>query len=559
MRVARPGVVAIVAVVVVACLWRDAPGQLPALPGGLTERGAAAGMIATLRAEIDRLSAQPPSAARDVALAYRRVAFDALFHGLGAGPDEQALCVAGIRLGWLREQVDGVLAAPAASASREDIDARLVEFARAAAQGMTSIPPPARPEESLRALLRPLREAVALAEGAGGVAPSSAWPDALMLGTLTTAGSGAEATVEAGEEHAVAPADPATQELRQALATVTSFDDGALRAGLRPTAREIRRRVERSASAVQAWIDAGRMDGPPPEANAVREAAADLRRLTLLDQHVDVAGAHHAPARDRFRAVTAVWGDALRDRSRRDAARRSIDAFEAERAAFVPMPLEAALRRGSSDASAAVHGRGTDVLAAIDRCRASWITGWLDTRGSPAAREAAERWARLLSALQRIRGIDADALAGQAHRWGGLAVPTETMGLHPKALTGRGAIALEAALAGDASAVDRQLQAIDQELPLAEGASALARVVDGWASRRPGVGALLDAAIDGPPRGAWMADRRAEWMLLSRLLAEDASARATHDAERSTALRAAAGGLLRTLLGVGAAGPSALP
>ena len=560
MRLNRCSAWAIIVAVAGACGAVPAHAQLPPLPAGLSERGAAAGMVATLRAEIDRLAAQPPSVARDAALAYRRVAFDAVFHGIGAGPDAQALCISGMRLGWLRDEVDRVLASPDADAPRGTIDARLAEFAQGAPQGMPVVPPPDRPEAALRGALAPLREAIALAEGARGVAPGSAWPDDRALRS-TTAGRADGAAIEATGTPSAGPAGVpiSPPDLARALAAVQATDDASFRADLRPTARDVRRRAERAAATVDAWIAAGRPAPAPPEDDEVLAAAADLGRLALLAEHADVAGAHHAPARERFRGVTKGWADGLRDRSRRDAARRSIDAFEAERAMFVPMPMEAALRRGSSEAAAAAFGRGVDVLAAIDRCRAAWITGWLDGRGSVTARESAERWVHLLATLERVHGIDAGALAGQAHRWGGLAVPTEVMGLHPKALAGRGALALEAALAGDVAAVDRQLPAIDLELPLAEGASALARIVDGWARRRPGVGALLDAAIDGPGAGAWMADRRAEWMLLSRLLAEDVAARAANDGERSSALRAATADLLRRLVGTGTTGASTLP
>ena len=134
MRLNRCSAWAIIVAVAGACGAVPAHAQLPPLPAGLSERGAAAGMVATLRAEIDRLAAQPPSVARDAALAYRRIAFDAVFHGIGAGPHAQAPCVSGIRLGCLRNEVDRVLASPDADAPRETIDARLAEFAQGAPQ-----------------------------------------------------------------------------------------------------------------------------------------------------------------------------------------------------------------------------------------------------------------------------------------------------------------------------------------------------------------------------------------------------------------------------------------
>ena len=60
------------------------PAAATALPRSIADSNAAIDDAATLRKELDTLATLAPGVVRDARIAYRRIAFDLLFHGAAA-------------------------------------------------------------------------------------------------------------------------------------------------------------------------------------------------------------------------------------------------------------------------------------------------------------------------------------------------------------------------------------------------------------------------------------------------------------------------------------------
>ncbi len=452
------------------------------MPPEARDAGAVVAAAQSVRREIERMSATPPGPARDAALALRRVAFDLLSRGNDAPDDAQAMAVAGLRLARACAALDAALAS--AEAERRvspAMTAALARFVRVAEHGLDVPPPAAEPERALREVLAPMREAVAMLEAKGpGSTGTSGAPPAVVPATAWPA------EAELGPGGGGIPADPG------------AAPDGA----------------------------------PDP-------GAEDLARLAAMKGWPDAIAAMNAPSRERFVALTKRWAANLRLPAEQATARATVDRFARELDAFRSLPLEAGLRASSPAASEAALGRGKDLLGTIDRQRKQWVKAWSDGRGTAEATRAMLRLARVMAALEASSALS-PRLAGarDLERWGGWSSPVADLAIHPKAIAGRGALALESLLSGDAAAADAQLARLDDELPLAWFVALLAERVAPWAAPRPALGSALAAAADAPAADSWMGSHRAEWALVGRLAAEEAHARAAGNAPLAAALRA---------------------
>ena len=163
------------------------PVAAAALPRSLADSNAAVDDAATLRKELDTLATLPPGPVRDARMAYRRIAFDLLFHGAAADLGAQAMVIAGLRMTAVRNDLDRVLERTLpTTAGAAAVNEALRRFADGAPQGLDPLPPADHPERSLAATLRPLEEAIALLERATPEPPETAWPDAAQLAAVTT-------------------------------------------------------------------------------------------------------------------------------------------------------------------------------------------------------------------------------------------------------------------------------------------------------------------------------------------------------------------------------------
>lgn len=256
------------------------------LPAELATAGAAADMAATLRREIDASSAEGGDQAATARLAVRRVAFDLLFRG--AAPDApQAAAMAGLRLAWIREEIDAAVSAPPADGDRRArFDAALAHFAQLASHGIAGGIDPARPELAIAPLLGPLESAIAAAAGTDVPLPGASWPrdpgPAERDAGAAAAGSG---------EPAPAAARPADDAARAALladcaALFRACDERAGRAFARVaerwrTALRDPARREAACTAIDALAGECGMGRPGPFERRLRRNDPDARAACL--------------------------------------------------------------------------------------------------------------------------------------------------------------------------------------------------------------------------------------------------------------------------------------
>ena len=163
------------------------PAAATALPRSIADSNAAIDDAATLRKELDTLATLAPGVVRDARIAYRRIAFDLLFHGAAADFGAQEMVIAGLRMTAARNDLDRVLerTLPTTTGAAA-VNEALRRFTTGAAQGLDPLPPTDHPEQALAATLRPLEEAVALLERATPEPPETAWPDAAQLAAEST-------------------------------------------------------------------------------------------------------------------------------------------------------------------------------------------------------------------------------------------------------------------------------------------------------------------------------------------------------------------------------------
>jgi len=163
------------------------PAAATALPRSIADSNAAIDDASTLRKELDTLATLAPGVVRDARIAYRRIAFDLLFHGAAADFGAQEMVIAGLRMNAARNDLDRVLerTLPTTTGAAA-VNEALRRFTAGAAQGLDPLPPTDHPERALAATLRPLEEAVALLERATPEPPETAWPDAAQLAAEST-------------------------------------------------------------------------------------------------------------------------------------------------------------------------------------------------------------------------------------------------------------------------------------------------------------------------------------------------------------------------------------
>lgn len=164
---------------------------------------AVAQLARTIKAEVESLerSAQAATLPVQAQLAYRRVVFDLLFHGLGAEP--QALAVAGLRLADVRAAFDQLTQRQlpeehGGAAAR----VALQEFVEECRNGLKNVPDAAAPERVLVVELATLRKAVSLLETRELPGAPDAWP---TPAAMAAPAGGAPASAPAGAPPASAP------------------------------------------------------------------------------------------------------------------------------------------------------------------------------------------------------------------------------------------------------------------------------------------------------------------------------------------------------------------
>ncbi len=148
-----------------------------AVPPPLGATNAAASLARTLKSEIEALDARVKAGDLNAQVqhAWRRVAFDLLYHGNGA--TEQSMAIAGFRLADARIAFDRLLERPLPDeAGGAAVKTALREFVEQCANGVHPVPDAATPELLLAPRLEALRRAVSLMETRAEPEPEDAWP-----------------------------------------------------------------------------------------------------------------------------------------------------------------------------------------------------------------------------------------------------------------------------------------------------------------------------------------------------------------------------------------------
>ena len=338
-------------------------------------------------------------------------------------------------------------------------------------------------------------------------------------------------------EHAQRCADAVAAE-----ATCVAFNPATLRSDLRAVATELRARAITHGVRVAVGLpDLARGSDASTDlaVKSLQEAAADLLRIGAIQGWVDTIGAVRAQSRAAFESTSKGWATALRDPTRSKAARDAMDMFATEADLMVAGRFERMVRRGDPAAINACSGRSSELLQELDRRRSTWASAWANGKANTEASRRMLQGSRITellewsAALQRYEGAER-----QLNAWGGFAAPADGWMPHPKAIAARGALALEAFLAGQDEAAESDIANVESDLPLMVVVARLAETLEPWLATRNTLGARLAAARDAPVTDAYLASDRALLMQLARCLTEVTRARTLRQGEVAKELQA---------------------
>lgn len=331
-------------------------------------------------------------------------------------------------------------------------------------------------------------------------------------------------------EHAQRCADAVAAE-----ATCVEFNPATLRNDLRAVATELRARAITHGVRVAVGLPdlaRGSDAGIELAVKSLQDDAADLLRIGAIQGWVDTIGAVRAQSRAAFESVTKGWAAALRDPTRSQAARDAMDMFATEASLMVAGRFERMVRRGDPSAINACSGRSSELLKELDRRRSTWAGAWASGKANTGASRRMLQGSRITellewsATLQKYEGAER-----QLNAWGGFAAPADGWMPHPKAIAARGALALEAFLAGQDEAAEADIANVEVDVPLMVVVARLAEILEPWLATRNTLGARLAAAGDAPAKDAYFAADRALLMQLARCLTEVTRARSLRQGE----------------------------
>lgn len=314
-----------------------------------------------------------------------------------------------------------------------------------------------------------------------------------------------------------------------------TFDFAPLRNDLRSVATDVRTRaVARGGRIAVGLPDLARGSDADTDlaVKSLQADAADLLRISAMQGWVDTIGAVRAPSRAAFESVSKGWATALRDPARGRAARDAMDMFAAEAALMTTGRFERMVRRGDPAAINACSGRSSELLQEFDRRRSTWAAAWASGKANTEASRRMLQGSRIAeildwsAALQNHEGAER-----QLNAWGGFAAPADGWMPHPKAIAARGALALEAFLAGQDEAAEADIANVESDVPLMVVVARLAETLEPWLATRNTLGARLAAVRDAPIADAYLASDRALLMQLARCLTEVTRARLLRQGE----------------------------
>lgn len=291
-----------------------------------------------------------------------------------------------------------------------------------------------------------------------------------------------------------------------------------------------------------------------------RELADDLQLLRDTQAWSDFVQ-ESLPARlKRFNSILQILAQQLAQSARRGEASLALDTMARQFDAALDPPFFDRLQAGDSDAIALTGGRDRELHATFEAARVQLVEDWID--GAPDG-EGARRFDRLLRLLDQLETLSrVVAAGGMAHleRWGGWALAPRAGSIDPSALSARLKLATEALLRDDEEDFARQLDRLDEEIPLARlamriGASLgppLRALPEGTAAR------LSRLAVAPTPEDALLVYRE-DLTELARFTWELEEARRVGESDRIRAIQAYCSALAQLIVEDLEARPQALP
>lgn len=327
-------------------------------------------------------------------------------------------------------------------------------------------------------------------------------------------------------------------------------DVDAIDRDLRTAARAIQqrhRRIVRSAIAAMLAVgDDPSALGDPDTVGALQAlegSIRDLDRLRTADRLASRLTAIRPGAVREFRQRIREWCRMLgRDATQAEGA-AAIDTLVSDLDRFVPLPAESWLAAGGPVVVERTGGRGRDLLDRMTETRRRWADEVFHGELAGPARADLVRLARLgellmaMDAVLAERDGELDDGLDRCDRWGGWFVAAERLSWTTRQLAPSLRLAVIAAVEGDETRLERDLDRLSEQAPPAMVIAWLAsRVGPPLAEATSGsIGAIAASALP-PDRRAWGLEHRAELARICRGFAEIEAARGRGDEESAVEL-----------------------
>lgn len=245
-------------------------------------------------------------------------------------------------------------------------------------------------------------------------------------------------------------------------------------------------------------------------------ALDDLLRLRRLPMWLARVESINSQAATAIEGHLRRFAEDVLSPARRQIAINALGAFEEQARLFTVLPFENELREDTEVARALTNGRAVELLRRAQELRGQWTTMW--ARGEQTGSVVSEltlvrRLLRTMSDVASLRAIGEDG-PRELNPWSGWEITLDVLGSATNDLTNRLRFATEAVLTNNRDELVRQLDRLDEELPL----PALVGRVDSLVGDR--VRALPTGAVGVIGQVAFAPDANAALLRERRVIAE---------------------------------------
>lgn len=197
-------------------------------------------------------------------------------------------------------------------------------------------------------------------------------------------------------------------------------------------------------------------------------ALDDLLRLRRLPEWIARVEAINNQAATAIEGHLRRFAEDVLSPARRQIAINALSAFEEQSRLFTTLPFEQDLRDDSEIARALTNGRAVELLRRVQQLRGQWATMW--ARGEqtgPVVNDLSQlrRLLRTMNDVASLRTIGDDG-PRELNPWSGWEITLDVLGNASNDLTNRLRFATEAVLNENRDELMRQLDRLDEELPL---------------------------------------------------------------------------------------------